>query len=379
MNHPNMVFLAQTSGHHLEYFNHLYKYIGENKKHIEYVFVVPEEFHNLKDKFVWKSYENISFHYIDEIDLKGHVKNKFKKAFYLSRLLKKTMKALNSKDVFLIDLMTFLPFLPFFLSNKNNVSGIIYHIYLYKWKESSTFGKIQDVLKYLLFTKFSCFSNIFILNDSSSSKRLNTLYKVNKFKYLVDPIVPIKSNELKDLRSQWSINNEDQIILHFGAMTKTKGTLDVLNFVKMASENDLKNMVFVFAGVVKSDIKKEFYKLIDELKVKCSIFVFDEFLDFDFTASLFNSCDIVFCPYQRIYQSSGVIGYSVQFNKPVIVPNQGLLGKLVRNNKIGITYEKFECQIIIDILFKAKKYQINNDYLKHHSIEEFSSTILKSI
>jgi glycosyltransferase involved in cell wall biosynthesis len=378
MHHTKMVFLAQTSGHHLEYFNHLYKYIGENKKQEKYVFVVPEEFHNLKDKFFWESYENISFHYINKIDLKGHVKNKFKKAFYLSRLLKKTMKELNSKDVFLIDLMTFLPFLPFFLTNKNNVSGIIYHIYLYKWKESSILSKIQDVLKYLLFAKFSCFSNIFILNDSSAFRRLNTLYKVNKFKYLVDPIVPIKSNGLKDLRSQLSVNNEDQIILHFGAMTRTKGTLDVLDFVKRTPENQLKNMVFVFAGVIKSDIRKEFYKLFDELKVKCRIFVFDEFLDFDFTASLFNSSDIVFCPYQRIYQSSGVIGYSVQFNKPVIVPNQGLLGKLVRNNKIGITYDKFEYQIILDILFRAKKYRISNDYLKNHTIEEFSSTILKS-
>lgn len=379
MNHPKMVFLAQTSGHHLEYFNHLYTYIGKSKKQEKYVFVVPEEFHNLKDKFVWESYENISFQYINEIDLKRHVKNKFKKAFYLSRLLKKTMKELNSKDVFLIDLMTFLPFLPFLLSGKNNVSGIIYHIYLYKWKESSRLGKIQDVLKYLLFAKFSCFSNIFILNDGSAFRRLNTLYKVNKFKYLADPIVPIKSNELKDLRSQWSINTEDQIILHFGAMTKTKGTLDVLNFIKMASQDELKDMVFVFAGVVKSDIKNEFYELIDELKEKCRIFVFDEFLDFDFTASLFNASDVVFCPYQRIFQSSGVIGYSVQFNKPVIVPNQGLLGKLVRNNKIGITYENFERQIILDALFKAKKYQISNDYLKHHTIEEFSSTILKSI
>jgi hypothetical protein len=374
-----IIFLAQTSGHHLEYFNHLYEYIGKNKNQEGYVFVVPEEFHNLKDKFVWETYENISFHYIDEIDLKEHVKNKFKKAFYLSRLLKKTMKELNSKDVFLIDLMTFLPFLPFFLSNKNKVSGIIYHIYLYKWKESSKLSKIQDVLKYLFFAKFSCFSNIFILNDSAAFRRLNTLYKVNKFKFLVDPIVPIKSNKPKDLRSQLSINIEDQIILHFGAMTETKGTLDVLNFVKRVSKNELKNMVFVFAGVVKSDIKKEFYKLIEELNGKCRIFVFDEFLDYDFTASLFYSSDVVFCPYQRIYQSSGVIGYSVQFNKPVIVPNQGLLGKLVRNNKIGITYEKFESQIILDALSKSKKYRISNNYLKHHTIEEFSSAILKSI
>jgi hypothetical protein len=374
-----IIFLAQTSGHHLEYFNHLYNYIGENKKQEEYVFVVPEEFHNLKDKFVWEYYENISFHYIDEIDLKGHVKNKLKKAFYLSRLLKKTMKELNSKDVFLIDLMTFLPFLPFFLSNKNKVSGIIYHIYLYKWKESSMLSKIQDVLKYLLFAKFSCFSNIFILNDSAAFRRLNTLYKTNKFKYLVDPIVIIKSSRMKNLRSHLSIKNEDQIILHFGAMTETKGTLDLLNFVEKVSKKELKNMVFVFAGVVKSDIKKEFYKRIEELNGKCRIVVFDDFLDFDFTASLFCSSDVVFCPYQRIYQSSGVIGYSVQFNKPVIVPNQGLLGKLVRNNKIGITYEKFESQIILDALSKSKKYRISNNYLKHHTIDEFSSAILRSI
>lgn len=369
-----IIFLAQTSGHHLEYFNHLYEFAGKNKKEY-YVFVVPEEFILFKDKFVWNYYENITFHYIKDIDLKRQIKNKFVKAFHLSILLKKTAKLFNSKDIFLIDLMTFLPFI---LSKKYNISGIIYHIYLYKWNKSSFFGKIQDVFKYLLFANFSCFSNIFILNDGSAFKHLNTLYKVKKFKYLCDPVVPIKSNDLIDLRNQLNINLNTQIILHFGAMTVTKGTMEIFDFIKKTPEIDLKEMIFIFAGVIKKDIKKEFYKSFEELKIKTQILIFDEFLDFKFIASLFNSADVIFCPYQRVYQSSGVIGYAVQFNKPVIVPQQGFLGKLVRNNRIGITYEKFDSQSILDALFKAKKYQINDNYLNLHTIEEFSSTILNS-
>jgi len=372
-----MVFLAQTSGHHLEYFNHLHEYVGKNKKE-HYVFVVPEEFIVLRDKFVWNYYKNISFHYIKDVDLKRHINNKFVKAFHLSILLKKTAKLFNSKDVFLIDLMTFLPFLPFLLSKEYNVSGIIYHIYLYKWNRSTLLGKIQDVFKYSLFANFSCFTNVFILNDGSAFKHLNTLYKVKKFKYLPDPVVPINSNDLIDLRKRLNINVNAQVILHFGAMTETKGTMEIFDFIKKTPEIDLKGKVFVFAGVIKKDIKEEFYSSLEELKIKTQIFVYDDFLDFKFIASLFNSADVIFCPYQRVYQSSGVIGYAVQFNKPVIVPQQGFLGKLVRNNRIGITYEKFDNQNILDALLKAEKYQINDNYLNGHTIEEFSSSILNS-
>ena len=235
------------------------------------------------------------------------------------------------------------------------------------------------IFKFLIFRHFSCFKYVYVLNDKFAFKYFNKIYKTEKFKYLSDPIIPIKINNNMDLRESLGIGLKEQVVLHFGAMTETKGTLKILDFLNEASEIELEKKVFVFAGVVKSDIKKEFYKLIEELNGKCRIFVFDDFVDFDFTASLFNSSDVVFCPYQRVYQSSGVIGYCVQFNKPVIVPNQGLLGKLVRNNKIGITYEKFESQIIFDALLKAKKYRISNNYLTHHTIEEFSSTILKSI
>jgi hypothetical protein len=87
-------------------------------------------------------------------------------------------------------------------------------------------------------------------------------------------------------------------------------------------------------------------------------FCFDDFVDFWFHSfSFFNSSDVLFALISWTYQSSGVIGYSIQFNKPVIVSDQGLLGKLVRNNKIGITYEKFESQIILT-LSKSKKYKL---------------------
>ena len=373
-----IIFLTQTSGHHIEYLNHIFNEVGDFTDN-QYIFIVPESFHQNQDKFIWKENSNTSFVFFKDKEVSDCSKNIIIRSFQYNQLLRKKIKDIDSKDIFLIELMKFLPFSPFFFQKDFNISGIIYQIYLYKLKQLSFVNKRLNIFKFLIFRHFSCFKYVYVLNDKFAFKYFNKIYKTEKFKYLSDPIIPIKINNNMDLRESLGIGLKEQVVLHFGAMTETKGTLKILDFLNEASEIELEKKVFVFAGVVKSDIKKEFYKLIEELNGKCRIFVFDDFVDFDFTASLFNSSDVVFCPYQRVYQSSGVIGYCVQFNKPVIVPNQGLLGKLVRNNKIGITYEKFESQIIFDALLKAKKYRISNNYLTHHTIEEFSSTILKSI
>lgn len=370
-----MIFLTEMSGHHIEYFNHIY---NEAIKNVEtnYIFAIPESFTNISDKFVWVKSNNISFDFIDDSLIRKLSYNKIVKSFQLNKLLKKTVKSYEVNDIFLIDLMMFMPFLPFFFSSKFNISGIIYQIYLYRWKQNSVFQKLIDVIKYLFFVNFSCFYIIFILNDNVAYRYLNKVYNTNKFKYLCDPIVLISLTELENLRNKLCLKKEEQVILHFGAMTDTKGTMIIFDFIKNLSKEELNNFVFIFAGVVKNDIKELFYNAFFELEKKVKILVYDDFLEFNFIASLFLASDVILCPYKRVYQSSGVIGYACQFNKPVIVPSQGFLGKLVKNNKLGMTCRKFDNSNLLPLLSKVSEFRINSNYLQNHTVEEFSKTII---
>jgi glycosyltransferase involved in cell wall biosynthesis len=195
---------------------------------------------------------------------------------------------------------------------------------------------------------------------------------------LVDPVAVIDESEPINLRSSLNFLKQDQIILHFGAMTKSKGTIDILDLLETIPENNLDNLVFIFAGVVKKDIIDVFIEKTTQLSSKVRIIIYNDFLEYSFINSLFYSSDIILCPYQRVFQSSGVIGLAAKYNKPVIVPKKGFLGKLVKKNKIGFTYNNFNKEEFLSLIEKSKFYTGSDKYISTHKVKDFSNIISNS-
>jgi len=373
-----VVFLTQTSGHHLEYLNHIFNEVC-NFTSNQYIFILPESFHQKKDKFIWKENTNSSFIFFRDKEICEFSTNKIIRSFQYNQFLKNKIKYIDTKDIFLIELMKFLPFPPFFFSKRYNISGIIYHIYLYKWKQLSSINKIRDVFKFLIFTKLSCFKSIYVLNDKFASKYFNKIYKTEKFKYLCDPVMPIATNIDVNYKEKLNIPKEKKVILHFGSLTETKGTIDILNFIDQASSVQLDPYFFIFAGVVKKDIKEEFYRIIKKTQNKVGIITQDEFLNSSSICNLFKITDVVFCPYKRIYQSSGVIGYCANFKKPALVPKHGFLGKIVKHYNLGSTFSVNSTEDILNGFEKAIQLKVKDTYLKNHQISFFCKTIMYSL
>lgn len=72
--------------------------------------------------------------------------------------------------------------------------------------------------------------------------------------------------------------------------------------------------------------------------------------------------DYVLVPYKNVEQSSGIIGYAAQYNKPVIGPSEGLLGELIREYRLGYTIT----QLSVSNLSEKMKELLNDDY---HAID----------
>ena len=86
---------------------------------------------------------------------------------------------------------------------------------------------------------------------------------------------------------------------------------------------------------------------------------------------------ILLAPYNGTAQSSGIIAYAAHYRKPVIVPDEGLLGRLVKRYELGRAdknltakklYEAYSAQCMSGE--KAKEYE------KDNSITNFVSSIL---
>ncbi|WP_294215499.1 glycosyltransferase [uncultured Chryseobacterium sp.] len=377
MTDRTIIFDQSIDGHHLEYVHHLFWAASENRD-AEYYFILNPKFKEKKDILEWPNANNIKIDYFTGSELVNFKKNALFASFYLSRALQKRVKKFEATNIFLINIISFLPFIIFFIDKKIKVSGIVYLIYLYRWKRSNIFVKCQDILKYTLFSRLRIFDRIFLLNDNISPFYLNRKFKTKAFKYLPDPIfISFEEND-KNLRDKLNIPKNQKVFLHCGALTERKGTLEILRAINSGGINNLQNFCFVFAGKVGEDIKEEFYQYVNSSDA--NIIVYDEYCSYQFLSDLCYSCDFILMPYKVNEQSSGILNYSALFDKKVIAVKDGLIGKIVKKYSLGYMIDESKSEKIISQLndleispLITSKYVA---YIKDKQIEEFTRRIL---
>lgn len=331
-----LIFDPNISGHHLEYLHHLYMMAMGQKEH-EYVFVVHRDFEQRRTLMKWPESKNISFDFLPPIkeQAKNSIVEMVKASWSLCKLLSKYVKKHQAKKVFTNNLISFVPFAPLFLGRGVTISGIIYHIYLYKETELSRAQRLLNAFKYQVMARSRAFGSILILNDPESADVFNHKYKCDKFVGLPDPFVPISTESTFNFREQYGIPQTAKVYAHFGGLAKRKGTLDIIQSLRLLDREKRNNYWFVFAGVLNNDVKDAFYQMYDELKDCCHIIIKDEFCSYEYLASLCQGCDAILAPYHETDLSSGMFGYASQFGKPLIAPASGLVGKVLKKYQMG--------------------------------------------
>ena len=365
-----IIFSHSVTGHNLEYIHHIYMgYLG--KKQYNIIFVIPDTFKEHKKMLEWPKSNHISFDLMSIAEVGNLSDPWYKLHLRFSLLLRKYIKKHQAKTAFVIYLMGVMPFLPFIFRGKTKISGIIYNIYLYRWSKLKKIRKLTEIVWHTLLTRFSIFDKLYILNDNSASIYFNNLYSTNKFTYLPDPFNSL-SFPFKDLRIDYSIPVSKKILFHFGSMGEKKGTLLILESIKKMSQDQRDKYVFVFAGIVQDGIKEQFYNFINEIGESASILIFDKFISFETIANWCQNSDAILIPYLESYQSSGIIGYAAQYKKPVIATSNGLVGKLVRKYRLGITLKTIDSYSLIQAYNQIEEWKcFDSSYLHNNNTKEF--------
>ena len=378
MNRKILVIDNSDNGHHLEYIHHLYEAATKIDDGTQYVFAVPETFSQRGKLLKWSNSPNVSFYYLSSakckvgIGLMSNIKR--------SLVARDVIKEIKPSDVVFITLMAYVPFISFFIPRNVKVSGIIYKVYLYSWRDSKWLSRLKQVICYSMMSKLSHYRNLFVLNDDSSTRILNRIWKTEKFKYLPDPLaIDVKLENLtrpSDLPQEGS----KTIFLHAGGMDYRKGTMMVFEIISRLSQEQREKMCFVFAGTVKDTLREKFYDAYNKLKNNCEIIVYDEFCSYELLASLCKYSDYLLLPYKNTDMSSGIIAYGAYCGTPVIVPNGGLLGKLVKRHKMGIGIkDNFVDSFLLQVDELCKDHQLSHsDYVETHTINAFTN-VLKNI
>lgn len=385
MSDLKLVFTYENTGHHVEYVNHIIHGVYREGLLNNYVFLLNKKAaQEINSKLPEDQLLNLKIDIIPTKDLHTIIeeKNFLIRSFKTSILLRRYIIKHNVNKVFLISLIQSLPFISLVLPKNVKIIGIIYLIYLYRWKESGFITKLTDVLKYRILVDSKKISSVLILNDTSSVKMLNRLYKTKKFRSLVDPV----NLDSKTFSSGVFIQNEklrnECVIGHFGFLEKRKGTLELLKAIPLIDRNKLENFTFLIAGEVSSEIMKEYNSLLKRAKKFARIETLNKRLNQTEIDCICRSSNYLIIPYTNNQQSSGILGYSAYYSTPVIGPSKGLLGKLIRKYKLGITIEECDSKSIKKILesdLLLGKNMLSEKYLKRNSIMNFNTRIIKEL
>lgn len=376
-----MLFFTNSSGgHHPEYLHHLYQGVTLCQE-IEAVFVVPRSMQEKQNLFTWTDCNRISFDYVPDDDLSWGDGKWYKRNYRFAKVLRKYVKKHHPDEVFMLDPMICMPYLAFMVPKGTKVSGILYEIYQYRWPSLSYCRKAAALLWHWLLGKRKCFKNIFLLNDGETSQRDNQIYHTDHFRYLPDPYIPLPQPK-EDFRQKYVIPQNRSIFLHFGSMGRKKGTLEILRSIACLPKEEQEKYCFVFAGCIQPVVHDEFYQRVKDLRANSStqILVFDQFCSYEFLAGWCAACDAILVPYLEAYNSSGCIGYAAQFNKPVIGPEYGLLGKLIKEYQLGVQVPEMDTPHLLDAYKEVRRYTINGvEYLQENSVENFCSAIFSDV
>lgn len=372
-----LIYDTAIEGHRLEYIHHIYMAVDD--VNAEFVFVVPETFLQLKEKMNWPERKNVSFDLIPESEIKHCSGNYLRERWNKARLAAKYIKKNRVNEVFFIELVVLFPFLPLFLPKDVRVSGILYRLVPYEWKRLSAFTRVKDAIEMFVIGHSCSVKTPMCLNDNSCVCFFNKKYKTKKYISIVDPINPLVYKPISR-RKDLNAKDNDKVILHFGSMTERKGTLVLLEAACTMKEELLKDKVFVFAGKVSREIKEKFDFYVEELRRKTRVVVYEGFCTYELLSDLCYSCDTIVVPYRNTSYSSGVIGYASLFHKTVIGPGDGLLGKLIKRNGLGLTLKNNSAVELAKVLELEGAYMPRpNSYSDKNTLELFTNTIIDTI
>jgi len=383
-----LFFDIELSGHHSEYFRHIVEEITKRRLQDNFLFVVHPEFTSKFPDILAESSkaENIRFFEITQEEyVKAHQGCLLRRSLKEYKLMDSYVKKNNAQSVCLLYLNTFQLALGWYKANYK-ISGILF-LQFYRMSQNSLKEKIKYFRKYWqtwFFVRNKMIKRVFVLNDSKTAEYLNKEFKTSIFQMLPDPVPSIIAKPEFNIRKVYGIEPNHIVLLHFGALSERKGTIDILESFSYLAENVINKIAVLFIGTSDSKTSEDINSRILAIKKTYpdAFVVFkNEFVPNEIMKAYFEQSDIILIPYKNTEASSGILGHAIASNKIVLGSRKGLLGELIADNNLGITIDEINPESIAEGI----KMSIENfvptynreHYLTAHSKELFASAVIK--
>jgi glycosyltransferase involved in cell wall biosynthesis len=181
--------------------------------------------------------------------------------------------------------------------------------------------------------------NLFLLNGENSCAWLNQRFgRRTRFIPVPDPAPEIEPDSKFVMRDVYGIAPDRKAFLFFGAVSPRKGADVLIKALHLLSPEAAAKSYFIFCGEPEQNYRKIFEQAVDRLRAArpdIALNIENRFVPDERMMALFEQSDAVLMPYTRPEYSSGILALAAKARTPVIGPDGGLLGRLIRQNGLG--------------------------------------------
>lgn len=336
-----LLYDSNKSIHLPEYVEHIWKYkldIAGDK--ISLIFLLQKDiyklaFDRLSKKGLVSSKSNIQILPLDEsfekqlLTTRNFLKRTILELSFISQFCNKN----NIERIIFLNIDVFLIALGLrgiSTNRKISIDGILFSPYLAYPK---IFSPIR-LRKYFQTCILLCnrnIKNIYILNDCDIPLLLNKYHLTSVFSYLPDPIDYTPSL----IESRQKGDTKRLRFLISGRITHRKNVHNIIRAIQLLPFEASQKLILTVAGEF-SD--KEYKSYVDNIVAEChniSIDIKNKHLSDEELISIFHNSDIIFVAYSNFFASSGILGHAVSLKKIVIGAKHGIIGKAIKNYKLG--------------------------------------------
>lgn len=218
--------------------------------------------------------------------------------------------------------------------------------------------------------------NLFLLNGEKSCRYLTRQFgSRTTFIPISDPAPAVSA------ASDFSLNVPDgkRACLFFGAISRRKGADILLDALARISPQTAQQNLFLFYGEPEAKYRAEFRKACERLRSArpdIGLIVETRFVSDGQMMAMFEQADLILMPYTRPEYSSGILALAAKAGTPVLGPKDGLLGRLIIENGLGLAAE-FSPEVLE--LPVGLDEELRRKFVARNTIENFTKPILDAI
>jgi glycosyltransferase involved in cell wall biosynthesis len=218
--------------------------------------------------------------------------------------------------------------------------------------------------------------NLFLLNGANSCDFLNRHFgRRARFIPVSDPAP--ETEPQPDF--SFEVSNDRRICLFFGAISRRKGADVFLNTLEKIRPETAQTNSFFVCGKPEPDYGEAFEQSVRNLRTvrpDIDLRIDSRFISDEEMMAMFEQADLVLMPCTRSEYSSGILALAAKAGTPLLGPPDGLLGRLIRENGLGLAAKMTPAALEADVSLNE---ELRRKFVARNTIENFTKPILDAV